>query len=251
MRAQDRELLGARLTVGQRRQQRLVARALGAALDSRHPPQERLPALGEQPVHLRVRPAGHRADLAIGEALRPQPQRAHLVRLQLPERLGAEAQPLEPLGLLVRDRGGGGPVAQVAVVGDRRVALALAAERPGLVLHDGLEPGDQLVLARARCLREQDLDPALVGVLGVLGCHGVTARRGQYLRAVPSQQPEGRLVDLAPRGPGAASRHQHDIQGRSCNDSPPGGSRDHAKCAVFLSGRGPDPPLWVRAAAWR
>ena len=81
VRAQDRELLGARFTVRERRQQRLVARALGATLDARHPSQERLAALCEEPVHLRVRPARHRADLAIGEALRLQPQRAHLVRL--------------------------------------------------------------------------------------------------------------------------------------------------------------------------
>ena len=111
------------------------------------------------------------------------------MRLQVTEGLGAEPQPLEPLGLLVRDRRGCGPVAQLAVVGDRGVALALPAERPGLVLHDGLEPRDQLVLARARRLREQDLDPALVGVLRVLGRHGVTARGRQDLPTVPRQQP--------------------------------------------------------------
>jgi hypothetical protein len=214
---QDRELLRAGLAVRKRGQEGLVARALGAALDPGHPAQEGLAPLGEQAVHLGVRPARHRADLAVREPLGLQAQCAHLVRLQVAERLGSQSESLEPLSLLVRDRGGGGPVAQLAVVRDRRVALALPAERPGLVLHDGLEPRDQLVFARARRLREQDLDPALVRVLRVLGRRSVASRRGQDLPTVPRQQPESRLVDLAPRGLGAASCHQHDIQERSCN----------------------------------
>ncbi len=112
------------------------------------------------------------------------------MRLQVPECLGAEPQPLEPLGLLVCDRGGGGPVAQLAVVRDGGVALALPAQRPGLMLHDSLEPGDQLVFAGARRLREQDFDPALEGVLGVLRRDRVTSRGGQDLPTVPRQQPE-------------------------------------------------------------
>ncbi len=238
VRAQERQLIGARLSVRERRQERLVASALDAALDPGHAAQECLPTLGEQAVHLRVGPTRHRADLAVREPLRLQPQRAHLVRLQLAERLGAQPQPLEPLRLLVCGRRGRRPVAQLAVVGHGGVAVALSPQRPGLVLDHRLQPRDQLVLARARRLREQDFDAALVRVLRVLGRHGVATRRRQDLPAVPRQQPESSLVDLAPRGPGAAFRHQHDIQERSCNDSPPGG-RCHncAKCVLFLSGR--------------
>ena len=203
VRAQHREVLGGRLAIGQRREHRLVSRAVGAALDPGHPPQERPPPLREQPVHLRVRPPRHRADLAVGEALRLQHQRPDLVRLQVAERLGALAQTLESLGLLVRDATGGGPVAELTVVGDGRVAFALAPQREGLVLHHGLEPRDQLLLARRGRLRQEDLEAALARVLGVLGRGRVAACRREDLGSVPSEQLEGRRIDLGALRPDA------------------------------------------------
>jgi hypothetical protein len=51
--------------------------------------------------------------------------------------------------LVVGDARGGGAFGDLAVVGDRRVALALAPERERLVLDDRLQPGDEVVLAGA------------------------------------------------------------------------------------------------------
>ena len=62
------------------------------------------------------------------------------MRLQVPECLGAEPQPLEPLGLFVCDRGGCGPVAQLAASTGTDVPT-YTRERPGVsafVLEDGV-----------------------------------------------------------------------------------------------------------------
>ena len=228
------ELLGARLTVGQRGQQRREPLALAAALDRRDPAQERLPALGQEPVHLRVRPPGQLADLAVGVALRLQHEGADLVRLEAAERLGALAQLLEPLGLVMGNRRRRRPVAEVPVIGDGRMPITLAAQGEGFVLHHCLQPRDQLFLARGGRLREQDLEPALVGVLGVLGRGRVAARGGEDLGAVAAREAEGRLVDLAPRGPRPWLQHLHDAQPGWCYSSPPAGTANCARCELFL-----------------
>ena len=220
MRAQHGELVRTRLSVGERRKQRREPVALAAALDRRYAAQERLPALGEQPIHLRVGPPGQLADLPVRVALGLQQERADLVRLQPRQRLGSLAQFLEPLGLVVRDRRRGGAVAQVAVIGDRRVPLALAAQGEGLMLDDCLKPRDELFLARRRGLREQDLEAALVGVLRVLGCRRVAACGREDLGAVAPREAERRLVDLAPCGPRPWLQHLHDAQPGWCYSSP-------------------------------
>ena len=58
VRAELEQLLGRRLAVDDRRQQRRPALALVAGLDARVARQERAPALGDAAVDLRVRPAG-------------------------------------------------------------------------------------------------------------------------------------------------------------------------------------------------
>jgi hypothetical protein len=113
----------------------------------------------------------------------------------------------------VRDPGDRRAVAQLAVVGDGRVPLALAAQRERLMLHHRLEPADQLLLAGAGRLGEQDLQPALAGVLGVLGRGGVAARGREDLRPMPGEQREGRRIDLGALRPDAPFAHQHDAQG--------------------------------------
>ena len=101
---------------------------------------------------------GRVADLAVREALRPQHQAADLLRLEPAQRLGALAEPLVALGLVVRGGRRGAALDRLAVAGDRREALALAAQRERLVLDHGLEPRHELVLARGRRLRQQDLE---------------------------------------------------------------------------------------------
>ena len=81
--------------------------------------------------------------------------------------------------------------------------LALLAERERLVLDDRLQPREELARIGGRRLGEQDLDAALVGVLGVLRCGGVAARNRHELRAVALQQVDRRRVDLGARRPGA------------------------------------------------
>jgi hypothetical protein len=57
------------------------------------------------------------------------------------------------------------------------------------VLDHGLDPWKELLLGHRRRLGEEDLDPALVCVLGVLGSDGVAASRGEELVAVEPDQP--------------------------------------------------------------
>ena len=172
-----------------------------ARLDPRHALEERLAPLGQAAVDLRVGPAGELLDLLVAVALGAQHERADLLRLQLLQRLRPDAQPVDPLGLVVRERGLGRRLGHLAVVGDGRGALALPAERPGLVLHDGAQPRHELLLGRGGRLRQQDLDAALVGVLGVLGRGGVPPGGRHDRRAVALQQRERRRLDLRPRRP--------------------------------------------------
>src|SRR6266480_1060140 len=80
------------------------------------------------------------------------------------------------------------------------MALRLPTDREGLVLHDGLEPREQLGRVGRRRLRQQDLDAALVRVLGVLRRGRVAPRSRHQLRAVALQQLDRGRVDLAARG---------------------------------------------------
>src|SRR4051794_8003269 len=88
-------------------------------------------------------------------------------------RLRSEAQPLIALRVLVGAR-------KRVLLGRKCVfaqhdAPARPADRERLVLDDGLQPRQELVLARGRRLRQQDLDATLVGVLSVLNRRRVAA----------------------------------------------------------------------------
>ncbi len=190
------QVLRARLPVHQRREHRRQAVALRPGLDALDPLGEGAPPLRQAAVHLRVRPPGDLADLPVGVALGLEEKRAHLLRLQHAHGLRPLAQPLESRGLLVGGGGVGAGIGHVAVVADRRMALALAAHRERLVLHHRLEPGHQPLGVERGGLGEQDLDAALVGVLGVLGVGGPAPRGGHHLGPVTGQELERGRVDL-------------------------------------------------------
>ena len=107
------------------------------------------------------------------------------------------------LGLVVSGSRWRAALDRLAVARNRGEPLALAAQGERLVFDHGLEPRHELFLARGRRLREQDLEPALVGVLGVVGVGGVAPGGRENLCAVPGEQRERCLVDLAPGGPRA------------------------------------------------
>src|SRR5918996_2462884 len=107
-------------------------------------------------LHLRVRPPRDLADLGVRVALGLQEQRPDLLRLQLAQRLCALAQPFVALGLVVGRGRRAAALTELAVVGDRRVALALAAQGEGLVLDHRLQPRHQLLLAGGGRFRQQD-----------------------------------------------------------------------------------------------
>ena len=163
----------------------------GQALD------ERAPALGQAAVDLRVRPAGELADLAVGVALGAQAQAAHLLRLEPAQRLGALAQPLEPLGALLGV--GGVDARDLDPLGRAAGQHAVLAPPDGqrLVLDGGAQPAAEVVVAAGGLVGQQDLRGALVGVLGVLGVGRVAPRGGQHLPAEPLEQAQ--LVGVDPR----------------------------------------------------
>jgi hypothetical protein len=88
------------------------------------------------------------ADSLVRVALGLQPQRADLLRFQLPPCLSALAQPLVALHLVVRDPGRGGMLGELTVVGERRMALALSPQVEGLVLDDCTSPATLLRVTR-------------------------------------------------------------------------------------------------------
>src|SRR5689334_25150788 len=90
MRPQGGHVLGAGLAVGQPREQRREAIALGARLDAGHAVEKRLAALGEATIDLRVGPARLLADLLVRVALGAQQQAANLLRLQAADGLRSE-----------------------------------------------------------------------------------------------------------------------------------------------------------------
>ena len=147
-----------RLPVGQRRHQWREAVALDAALDAGQLRRQRLPALGQAAVHLRVGEPGRLADLAVRQPARLQDEAADLLGLEPPQRLGALPESLVALGLLVRGGGVGAALDRLAVTADRRQAVALAAQRERLVLDHRPQPAQELLLARGRRLRQQDLE---------------------------------------------------------------------------------------------
>src|SRR5947207_13881510 len=131
MRAHRGHVLAGRLAVRESRKQRRHPLALGSRLDARHAIEEAAPPLADAAVDLRVGPAGLVADLLVRVALRPQQQAADLLRLEPAHRLDAEAQPLEPLRLLVSGRHE--PAASLRVA-HQLSSLTLLADRERLVL---------------------------------------------------------------------------------------------------------------------
>jgi hypothetical protein len=199
VRPQHRNVARARLAVRQSRQQWRQPLALRARLDALHAPQEAPPALRQAAIHLCVREAGQLLDLPVRVALGEEQHAADLLGLQPAQRLRPDLEPLESLGLLVgRSRAGArDPVGFSRLPG----SLTLAVERVGLVLDDGLEPGHEVVRARGRRLREQDLEPALVGVLRVLARVRVAPGGGHDLGPVEPHEVDRDGLDLRARRP--------------------------------------------------
>ena len=167
---------GARLAVGDLRDQRREALALGARLDARHALQERAPALRDAAVHLRVREAGRVADLAGTTAPRPSAAGSGSPAASAPtspRRRGAAARSARRARRSTSTAGASPSSGSLR----RDRAAGRLAHRERLVLHDRPQPRQQLVLGGRRRLRQQDLDAALVGVLGVLGRGRVAPRR--------------------------------------------------------------------------
>ena len=77
---------------------------------------------------------------------------------------------------------------RLAVAADGRQPVALAAQRERLVLDHRPKPGEQLPLAGRRRLGQQDLERALVGVLGVLGRGGVASGGREHAGRVARDQ---------------------------------------------------------------
>jgi len=127
-----------------------------------------------------------------------QREAAHLLWLQPPNRLGADAQPLVALDLLVgRRRGRRRALPLLDGRGHR--AVLTAPDRERLVLDDRAHPREQLLLGQGRRLGEEDLEPALVGVLGVLARERVASRGGEERVAVALDQPDRGRVDRVAR----------------------------------------------------
>ena len=89
-------------------------------------------------------------------------------------------------------------------------------------------------LVRGR-LRQQDLEPALAGVLRVLGGGGVAPRGGEDLRAVPGEQVQRRRIDVGALRPDAPFAHQHDVQGDPAPPLPGGTTSRSQNARVFSS----------------
>src|SRR5918997_3106788 len=88
-------------------------------------------------VDLRVREARHLTDLPVRQPLRAQHEAPDLLRLESAQRLGALAQPLVALGLVVRGGRGRAALDRLPVARDRREPLSLAAQGERLVLDHG------------------------------------------------------------------------------------------------------------------
>ena len=158
-------------------QKRLVAPACGTGSDLAEALEEAAPPLGERAVHLGPAEAGARRDLVVGVTERLQDHALHLARLQRPERLGGPVHALPAGRRLVRFaiRGGHG-IRTCGLVVHGHGPLALPAQRERLVLDDRVQPGPELVATSGGRLREEDLEAALVGVLGVVPAQGEATR---------------------------------------------------------------------------
>ncbi|MEJ7717897.1 MAG: hypothetical protein WKF31_07955 [Thermoleophilaceae bacterium] len=189
-------VLGHCLSVGQCAELRSHLLALVARLDPGDPVPECSATLGGQAIHFRIRPTLCFGNLAVAHPVGEEQKAANLVGLQVRQGLGTDQEALALLDLLVRGDRGGGPLESLIRAGAKLVTLALQAE--GLVLDHGLQPRDQVVLFRAGRLGEQDLQSALVGVLGVLCGTRIASGRAQDLRAMPLDELERRRLQLPP-----------------------------------------------------
>jgi hypothetical protein len=180
--AQLGHVVGRCLSVSQCAELRSHLLALVARLNPGDAVPERATTLGGQPIHFRIRPTLRLGDLPVGHSVGKKQEAADLVGLQVGQRFGTDQEALTLLDLLIRGDRSGRPLE--SLVRTSAVLLTLSLQAQGLVLDDGLQPRHHLVLVGARSLGEQDLKPALVGVLGVLCRTGVASGRAQDLGAV-------------------------------------------------------------------
>ena len=170
------------LTVGEGREGGRQVGASPALLELLEDLEEALPAFGHAAVDLRVGPARDLADLGVRVALGLQGQGLDLLRLQRPQRLAAPRHPLAAGGAVVGFGAvGGDRVERVAVLlaGGRprraQQALALSPDTERLALGHRLHPAHEVVALDRRRLGQQDLERALISVLGVVSADRVAA----------------------------------------------------------------------------
>ena len=213
VRAQRDKLVGTRLAVDERRQQRRPALALVTRLDSRVAREERAAPLVEAAVHLRPRPPGDLLDLVVAVALGLQPQRADLLRLaaaRAPRRRDRRARSRRRAPRATarcaprsrRRRSSAGPSSRWRA---RRTAIAscLTTVRS----HDGARSG-----SRRGGVAQEDLQAALVGVVRVVGADAVTPRQAKQPGGVLLHHRHDHRVELLARqrpGTRAAVHHVH------------------------------------------
>ena len=112
-----------------------------------------------------------------------------LLRLQSWEVTPSPRAEVDPRAELVSARGLRRLVAlQVVLEGETAAALTAQAER--LVLDDGVEPGDHPLRPDSAAMAEQDLEPGLDRVTGILG--------GQREATCEAEQASCLLLDQAP-----------------------------------------------------
>ena len=164
---------GARLAVAEGGQQRTQLAATAAVLAAGEQGAEPVAPLGQHPVDLRLAEAGHLADLGVGVAAGQQAQRPQLGWLQRPQRLATASDGLASLGLLTRPLSLGRDRRQwvwgalAGAAGPAEQLFAALAHGHRLVSGHRLGPADQFPCVRGRGFGEDDLQGALVGVVGV------------------------------------------------------------------------------------
>jgi len=108
-----------------------------------------------------------------------------LIRLEGGEGSGGGGDPVAALGALDRTgsvtQGVAERIAHIVARGEEE-SLAGPPDRERLTAGDHLHPGDEGGGLAIRCLRQEDLDRALKGVLGVVDTEGESARRPAQVR---------------------------------------------------------------------